>query len=78
MRCLKNILTVDNIACGCGLIFIVVGLAVVFSGWITSWIPFLTSTFDELSDTKFIAGLTIFGLGFGYLAYLATKPPGTG
>jgi hypothetical protein len=69
----NNLSNWDTIAYLCGIFFVLVGLLVVFSGWIISQFPNLIGIFDALSDQKFIAGLTIFGLGFAYLAYLAAK-----
>ncbi|MFA4860754.1 hypothetical protein [Methanoregula sp.] len=68
-----NLSNIDKIAYGCGIFFVAVGLLVVFSGWIISWIPSSLETFNALADQKFIAGLTIFGLGIAYLTYLSTR-----
>ena len=52
----------------CGLFFLIIGLAVTFSGPLIQFIGILKPAVDALTSPTCTSGITIFGLGLAYIS----------
>jgi hypothetical protein len=68
----KDLLCWDKVGNICGIFLVIVGLFVVFSGFVPLS-EIKTMVLRGLADLKFLSGLRIFGLGFAYLSFLSTR-----
>ena len=64
----ENLSSAGKIQFWCGLFFLIVGLAVIFSGLLIQFIGFLKPAIDALTSPTCMSGITIFGLGLAYIS----------
>jgi hypothetical protein len=70
--CWNDLSIWDKMGIFSGIVFVIVGVVLVFSVWLPKW-DILTDIIKRLTDQTFVSGITVFALGITYLSFHATR-----